>query len=616
MTIKRLSLVTATLILTSTSYANTTLEEISVISTNKVPTSLANTTTNTTVITQEDINEHGYQNVAQAVSSVAGISVSHAGGLGQQTSFFVRGQDSGKVLVLLDGMRLNDPSTTNGTALLDSLTTENIAQIEVIKGSVGNIWGSNASAGVINIITKTPKEGLHGSVGFTYGSYKTKGSDLNLGYKNDKLTAQLMASVLNTDSFSALPPRDAESDGYNHKNINLKLGYAFDPHNQLKVSYNRIKTKTDYDDTFSVALADDDYSRATSDQQNIALEYRYTLDNYTATIHASQGKYNRDYYTTGFYGDGHNVYESTLKEYAFINAYNYSKGKAVLGLEYKKINGFNQYNAFPTSKADLTNKAIYISNIYNITPSTLLETNLRYDHYDAFANKLSYKAGLKHNLEVLGGAAVNANYYTSYDVPSAYQFANTVLGTSLKPSYTKGFDIGLSLDQMISLTYFNNKVENEIDYDYTNFGYYNVAGKSKYTGLELEGSYALDSLGLMTSFNYTHLYKYEDQTGNKLLRRAKDTLNVSIDYYTVTEMYFGINAHYVGDRVDTDRGFPLANDVSTGNYTLWNLNFGMELIEDVKLTLNAKNIFDKKYQSTYGYATAGRSAYATVRYSF
>ena len=72
--------------------------------------------------------------MAQAISTVPGITVSHSGGMGQPTSFFVRGADAGKVLILLDGMRLNDPSTTNGRALLDRLTTNNIEQIEIVKG--------------------------------------------------------------------------------------------------------------------------------------------------------------------------------------------------------------------------------------------------------------------------------------------------------------------------------------------------------------------------------------------------------------------------------------------------------------------------------------------------
>ena len=616
MTTKTFSLVTATLLLTTNTFADTTLEGITVVSTNKIPTSIQNTTSNITVITAEDITEHGYQTVAQAITSVAGISVTHSGGLGQQTSFFVRGADSGKVLVLLDGMRLNDPSTTNGTALLDSLTTSNVAQIEVVKGATGSIWGSNASAGVINIITKEAKNGVHGSLGLTYGSYTTKGADLTLGYKDEKLTAQVLASYLDTDGFSALAPEDAESDGYTNKNVNLKLGYAFDENNRLNLSYNHIETETEYDDTFSLTQADDDYSHATSDQNNVAFDYLYTRDNYSATLHASEGNYERDYYTTGFFGDGHNRYEATLKEYAFINAYDYSVGKAVLGLEYKDIDGFNQYNDFSASDSAYTNKAVYLANTYNITSNTLLETNLRVDNYSEFDNKASYKIGLKHDHAFLKGFTSSANYYTSYDAPSAYQLANATFGTLLKPSYTEGFDITASYDKLLSVTYFNTTVEDNIDYDSNNFGYYNVEGTSKFSGLEVSSSYTFTNLNLVAAANYTHLFEYEKEDGSDLLRRAKDTLNASLAYYTSNDMHFGIDALYVGDRFDMDGGYPVANSVSTGNYTVWNLNFGTKIMNDFDLTLNAKNIFDKTYQSSYGYASEGRSVYAKVSYSF
>ncbi len=93
-------------------------------------------------------------------------------------------------------------------------------------------------------------------------------------------------------------------------------------------------------------------------------------------------------------------------------------------------------------------------------------------------------------------------------------------------------------------------------------------------------------------------------------------MNAAVDYYTDTNTHFGINAQYVGDRVDTDGGWPVATDVPTGNYTLWNLNFNTEIINDVDLSLNARNIFDKEYQSVYGYATEGRSLYAKIKYSF
>ncbi len=604
MTIKSLSLITATLLLTNT-YADTDiqLEDITVTSTNKVSTSIQNTTSNITVITSEEIEEKGYQTVAQAISTVAGISVTNSGGLGQQTSFFLRGADSGKVLVLLDGMRLNDPSTTNGTALLDSLTTSNIAQIEIVKGGTSSIWGSNASAGVINIITKEAREGLHGSLALSYGSYNTKGTDADLSYKDEKITAQVLASFLDTDGFSALAPRDAEEDGYTNKNLNLKLGYAFNENNQLTLSYNRIKTDTQYDDSWSVDQADDTYSNSTSDQRNYALDHHFKLDNYSADLHASRGEYDRDYYTAY----GHNVYRSTLQEYAFINGYDYTKGKAVLGLEYKDIDGFNQYETYPESQSAYTNKAIYLSNVYNINDNTLLETNLRYDNYDAFENKTTYKLGLKHDYNFLEGFTTSANYYSSYDAPSAYQFANQSSAvTLLKPTYTKGYDLSANYKELFSISYFNTKVEDGIDWIVD--GYTNIEGEQKFSGLELQTKYKLPTVGFDLSANYTHLFSYEKEDGTDLIRRAKDTLNTSLNYYTDNRTNYGITAQYIGDREEFGQ--------STGNYTVWNLNFSTAMMENIDLTVNANNILDKEYQSIYGYATEGRSLYAKIKYSF
>lgn len=619
MNIKPLSLITATILLTNTTFAEETLEEITITSTNKTTQSIKKTTANVTVISSEEIEEKGYQTVAQAIGTQAGFQVATAGGLGQPTSFFVRGMDSGKVLVLIDGMRLNDPSTTNGTALLDNLTTANIEQIEIIKGGSSAIWGSNASAGVINIITKEAKAGVHGSLALSYGSYNTRGVDADLTYKDEKITAQVLGSYLKTDGFSALAPRDAEKDGYENKNGNIKLGYALNENNNIMLSYNKIKTSTAYDDAFSLAQADDDYSHATSDQTNYALDYDLTLDNYTALFHASKGDYERTYFTTGFFGDGVNAYKATLKEYSLINTYDYTVGKVVLGLEYKEFDGFNQYNDFPASQSDYASKAVYLSNIYAVNENTLLETNLRYDNYDEFDNKTTYKIGLKHDHTFLEGLETSANYYTSYDAPSAYQLANPGFGALLKPSYTKGFDISAGYKTLINVTYFNTKVEDSIDYimDPVTFigGYQNIDGRSKFSGLEVSSIYApLSNLSL--SANYTHLIDFEKEDGTDLPRRAKDTLNASASYYTDNHMHFGIDAQYIGDRLDTDGGYPVASDVPTGNYTLWNLNFGAKISKDLDLNIHARNIFDKEYQSVYGYATEGRSIYAKIKYSF
>ena len=584
---------------------------LTITTSNQSSETIANTTADVSVVTAAEIEESGDQTVAQAVSRVAGVSVAGNGGYGQPSSIFIRGQAAGNVLVLLDGMRLNDPSSTDGRAMIENLMTDDIAQIEVLKGGSSSIWGANAAAGVINIVTKTPQKGFRGTLSLNGGSYSTKGANAALSYGGERLTARILASYLDSDSYSALAPRDAESDGYTNKTANLKLGYRLNGNNQLDAGYYWVDAKGDYDDAFSELLANDTYSHYTSKQENYYLRYRYSSENFESVNKLSRGTFDRDYYTNS-YGEALNQYRSTIDELSSINSYCYNKGKIVLGLEAKNIDGMNHYiSAFPSpaSQSDYQNRAAFLSNTYHFDEDTLLETNLRYDYYDAFDNETTYKIGLKHHHRFLEGFTTRANYYTSYLSPSAYQLANTAPGTLLEPSYTKGFDISANYKEWIAVTYFDTKVDNPIDYDMERFGYYNVGGREKFNGIEVSSKYRFADLGLVLGANWTHLITYESYDTTALSNRAKDVANISADYFTANDLHFNVTGQYVGDRVDV-------SSEQTGNYTVWNANFDMTIAKDFKLYLNAKNLFDKDYETVYGYATEGRSFYVKVVYRF
>lgn len=585
---------------------------LTITTSNQSSEAIHNTTADASVLTAADLEESGDRTVAEAISHVAGITLSSNGGPGQPNSLFMRGQSAGSILILLDGMRLNDPSSTDGRAMIENLMIDDIAQIEIIKGGSSSTWGGHASAGVINIITKsTTQKGFHGRAQLNGGSYGTKGGSASLSYGGEKLTAQLFASYLDSDSFSALAPRDAESDGYTNKTLNLKVGYAFNENNRVDFSYYLVDADGKYDDAFSELLANDPYSHYTSKQENYHLKYHYENDTFDSVNSASRGTFDRNYFTNSA-GEAENQYQSTIKEFTSVNSYRYHKGKVVLGLEAKEVDGMNNYiSSYPSapSQSLYKNRAVFLSNLYRYDADTLLETNLRYDYFDAFKNETTYKIGLKHNYHFLEGFTTRANYYTAYNSPSAYQLANAALGELLKPSYSKGFDISANYKELLSVSYFNTAVDNPIDYDMDRFGYYNVGGKEKFSGVEVSSRYKIASLGLVLGANFTHLITYESYNTTALSNRAKDTANVSADYYTLNNMHFGIAGQYIGDRIDVSQE-------QTGNYTVWNLNFDMTFARDFKLSINAKNIFNKAYESVYGYASEGRSAYAKVSYTF
>jgi vitamin B12 transporter len=521
-------------------------------------------------------------------------------------------------------MRLNDPSTPNGAALIETFSTQNIERIEIIKGAQSSIWGTNASAGVINIITKSPQQGVHGMVALGYGSYNTKDFQAQLSYNDKKFMAQFMAAKLSSDGFSALAPRDAEADGYENENYNLKTGYAFNENNRLTLSYNDIKTNTQFDGS----SADDTKTTGDGKQKNAALVYDFSYGDYTGALHASRSDITRNYLSLNdFDGIYASLNEAVMDEYSFINKLAYGNYTATLGLEYKTFDGRfkGSYTSPFFSSSDIrdtgyTNKAAFLSNIYHLDEATFFEGNLRYDNFDKFNNKTTYKVGATHHLAILEGLHANANYYTGYDAPSIYQLAEqSATITQLNPMFTKGYDISAAYKNIIRLTYFNNKVQDGIINIgfYSNPEYVNVEGTEHFKGVELQGEYMLPNIETLLSANYTRLLDFEDIEGENLIRRPKETLNVSLDKHINNLTHLGASVQYIGERIDTDFSNYLAPaQVQTGNYTLWNLNFSTELRKDIDLTINARNIFDKEYQSVYRYATEGRSAYAKIKYSF
>ncbi len=588
--------------------AEVTLDTIEVISPNKTKQEITKTTSNIDVITSEEINKNGYGSIGEAISGITGINFAQSGGLGQKSSFFMRGMDSGKILVLVDGMRINDPSTTNNTAMIEFLPISNVEQIEIIRGGSSSIWGANASAGVINIITKnSTKDGISGSIGVNGGSHQTKGGDATIFYKNGKLNAKLLGSIIDTDGISALAPRDSERDGFNNQNLTAGIGYDFMDTTKASLTVIKTKTKGDFDDNYNPNGANDNYSNFITDSTNVQGLLSTKIGNVDTTLNISRGEYDREYFTTSAWGDGDNVYKAIIDEYSLINSYTYKLGKSVLGLEYKDIDGFNQYNAYAPTDGSYKNRAVFLANTLNPTDKLLLEANIRYDHFKEFDNKTTYKIGAKYDLP--NDFKVGVNYYTSLNAPSVYQLANPVFGTILKPSYVRGHDISLAYKDYLSLTYFNNKIKDDIVYDYVNWGYYNNSADEKIRGFEL----SVKSPTMLDMFiaraNYTHLMDMKDKSGAPLYNRANDEVNLFVDYFYNDSTTASINGQYIGDRVSV-------GNQSSGNYTVWNLNLTKEFSDNIDLGVHLKNILNKDYQSIYGYNSEGRSLYVDARYKF
>ncbi len=615
MTTKQLSLITATLLFTQTAFAEETLEEITVVSPSKSPQSLNKTTANVSVITAADIEERGYTTVAQALNSIAGISITQNGGPGTTTSVRLRGMDSKRTLVLIDGVRYNDLTGLNG-APFEHLMVDNIAQIEVVKGAQSGVWGADASAGVINIITKKAKQGEHGAFHAEGGSFNTKRYGVTLSKNTDTYSVKIAHNITKTDGFSALSDDEKaldtlEDDGYKNTTTVFDLGYKINETNALTLQHTIIDAKGEYD-TFGNP---DGIATNTTNDRFTSFNFHHVDSFNEVNLYAKRSAFDRSYTAPNFDGNITTTpFRGAINEYGMTSKIPYSTSAFVLlGAEYKK---FEQGD---TIQKDFDNKSLFMTSSHTFDGfmggQTILSKSIRYDSYSTFKNKTTFKIGLKHIHKAIEGFTTSVNYGTAYNIPSLYQLYSPYGNDALNPENTKSFDVTLAYKDL-SVTYFDTKIEDMIDYDMASSSYNNISGTSKISGLEVAYQKNIFE-NILFSFNYTHLFKAQDQKGDDLKRRTADNAKIALDYYGITDLHLGVDAQYVGSRTDTKYNPDFTSvDVETGKYTVVNMTANYKLNADLEVYGKVENLTDEEYQTVYGYATSPRAFYAGVRAKF
>ena len=615
MTTKTLSFVTATLLLTTASFAEETLKDIQVISATKTSQNLKSVTSNIEVITQKDIQERGYTTVTQALNALPGISFTQNGGLGTTTSVYLRGMDSKRTLVLINGIRYNDLTGLNGAAF-EHLMVDNILQIEVVKGAQSGIWGADASAGVINIITKDITIGTHGSIHAEKGSFNTNKYGVTISKSTEDFYLNIAHNVVKTDGFSAQKPKGTaldtlEDDGYKNTSTVIDFGYAINETNKIDFSHTMIDAQGDYD-TFGNP---DGIATYTSKSTFSTINFNHVDSFNRLNIYAKRSTFDRVYTAPNFSGIVEKTpYKGKVEEFGLNSKIPYADTDFILvGAEYKK---FKQADKI---QKDFENKGFFITNRNTfegfLGGKTILSESVRHDTYSQFENKTTFKIGLKHIHEAIEGLTTSINYGTAYNVPSLYQLYSPYGLDTLNPETTKSFDVTLAYKDF-KMSYFDTQIEDMIDFDTATYKYANILGTSKISGIEVSYQKELFADFLLTA-NYTRLFKAEDQKGNDLKRRVADNVKISVDYYGVTDLHLGMDAQYVGSRTDTKFNPDFSkSDVETGKYTVLNFTANYTLNEEIEVYGKIENLTDEEYQTVYGYATSPRAVYAGVRAKF
>ena len=594
MKLSKLSTAILVALTTNQAYATTELKQV-VVTANKTSQTLEQITSNIHVITSEEIEAKHYKSIAEALNEVSGISFTRNGGLGTATSVLLRGSATDRVLVLIDGIRTNDPTSTSGSDFAH-IAMANIERIEIIKGAQSGVWGSDAAAGVINIITKDNKIT---EVNTEIGSYGTQKLSLSTGKKINDVTLSLSAQRLETDGFSSQAPAGTDIDLYEddpYKNTSLiaKIKYDINANSYIALSHNYTDTDASYDGW----NAPNSIQRSTSltNLTNLTLK----RNNTNLTLQQSLFEVEQ--------------LDASLKDLV--------KGKVqsvqitqqinalLLGAEHL-INtaDIDKDSTADIDKTDTKNSdstdanAVFATHYFQVGNVTFNEA-LRWDSYSNFDAELTGKLGIKYAISPTNAIALN--YGTAYNAPTLIEMINP-WGTSnqnLEPEKSKEFSIDYSASNF-KVSLFDKRITNLIGWDRESSQFQNLDGTSKIRGYEVEYTASFNQVDL--SANYTRLVLAENADGDPLARRPETQAGLNINWYATSNLDFNVSAQYIGERSEGG---------DTQFYSVWNTTVNYQINKNTSTYLKIANLTDTYYQVIDGYATAERSFYTGLKVTF
>ncbi len=565
--------------------ANESLDPIVVTATRMAQTT-DETLAAVTVISRDQIEASQSQSVMDLLQNHSvGIDISRTGGPGSSTSIFLRGSNSDHVLVLVDGVRVS--SVTSGSFNWSALSPDQIERIEVVRGPNSTLYGSEAIGGVVQIFTRKDA-GLHASL--KAGSYGTEKVVLGGGGALGNGRYHVNLEHENVDGFSSTNSdyRNYESDDDSYRNNSITAGFELPVNDNVGLGLNlfHTKSKVEYD-----SAKPDSYADARNSGANLTLDWQ-TSGSWQQhfSVNAS-----RDQYTS------YDSYPAdiTTQRSGFNWQNDFQIGDAILliaGYEYQHDKGEIKTNY----DEKLDNKAGYLQFQWSDDVHDLL-LGTRVDDSSIYGSNSTGRITLGRTLD---GERIYLSIATAFKAPTFNELYYPFYGDpDIKAEKSTSTELGYRRGGLQASLY-RTKVRNLIESDPDTWTAVNV-GKATINGLEL--SYAHSLLDWQVDTGLTLMSTKDEDTGDRLLRRADKKLFVNFRGPLTERMDMGVETSYTGPSMDY-------GPVELASYTLINLTTSYRLDRHWKLSARADNVLDEDYQLANGYNTAGASAFVSVSY--
>ena len=610
-----------------------------VVSATKTRQSELEIASSVTVIDSNQIADKENQSIFSLLRNVYGLSLSQQGAPGSLAYVYMRGGGSDQTLVVIDGVEMNMPNDPSNTFDFADLPVDNLQKVEVLRGPQSTLYGSDALAGVIDLITKKgygkPKFFLKADGG-AYSTFRGM-TGVHGSYK--ALNYSLTLSRLISKGFSSASSKygNTEKDGTSNYYFSSRIGADISNNFSLNLFTRYTKSKTDFDQ--HGGLHGDDPTYIYNLEQG---SYRLEGD-----LSLFKGKWNQKFGVSFLRNIRKYSFDSTLYNPAFSNSiYDGKKIKIDWQSDFR-LNKQNTITLGAETEKELATSKYYYNSFYSgitnsvfpenseVTSGVFLQEQLklgesffntvgiRYDNHGRFGSVVTYKIAPAY-IFWQTGTKIRATYGTGFKTPSLFYLFDPAYGNpNLNPERSYGWDAGIEQyfwgqGLKIGATYFSNEFTDLFGFD-SNFKTVNI-DKAKSNGIEFYviGKFS-KSIKLNLNYTYTNtkdLSLNSSDNGKPLLRRPQNKIGFNLNYNFNKQSNLDLEIVYVGKREDKDFSTYPATRVTLGSYTIVNLAGSYSLTQNLSLFGRINNLFNKYYEEILGYATPGFSAYGGIKINF
>ncbi len=553
-------------------------------------------------ISNQEIERNQGRTISELINTKSGIEINGSRSVeGQNLGNFIRGGNNRQVLVLIDGIQVNDPSTVANDFDLRLLDLNTVESIEIIKGAASTLYGNAAATAVINITTKkASKDQISGSFLTVVGTNQPQ-DDLNYDVSsftnNVSVSGSIekfnyLASFANryVDGMSAAKTMDPEKDMFSRFNTRVKLGYESNKVFSVNafVSYDKLKTDIDGYPAPLYAFADTNDSYI-SKQKRVGVSPKFSYNNGSFQFNAAYTELNRE--TISDFGSVHKA-----KSY-IVDAYN----KYVFDDMFYTIVGINygDYKSQFSEERRFTNTDPFLNLVYISDFGLNLNAGGRLNNHSEYGSHFVYSLNPSYTVDLQQGyIKVFGSYGTSFIAPNLSElFGYFGANPNLEPEENRTIESGLEFNSKsgvrLSGVYYNRKETNTIVYT---TGYVNADEDARVHGVEVEGEFDLaQDLSVVTNYTFT-----EFKDGYRL-RIPKHKVNVGLGYDCSKNTYASLQYQFVDSRMDI-------GNVKLDAFSTIDFYFSMKIIKNkIKLFTSVTNVLNEDYFEIYDYTTKGRN---------